>query len=162
VYIDQGNGNILVADTDNSRIQIFNKEGQFLRKFGSEGKEKGQMQTPIGIVMNSRGEIIITENGNSRLQVFDYQGNHLCFLGDKNGVLGAPRGICIDCEDNVYVTSTNKGDPIKVINVKAINNQEILCSIDVGKNGCLMGIAIDKSDNALYVTEFGNHFVYAF
>ena len=37
VIVDQGN--YVVADANNHRIQIFNSQGQFVRKFGSKEKE---------------------------------------------------------------------------------------------------------------------------
>src|SRR5690348_9766232 len=41
VAIDN-NANIIVSDSTNQRIQIFNSNGVFLRKFGSGGQADGQ------------------------------------------------------------------------------------------------------------------------
>lgn len=41
-------GNILVADRGNHRVQVFSPFGQFLFMFGSCGKDVGQMNQPMG------------------------------------------------------------------------------------------------------------------
>ena len=50
-----------MADRDNHRIQIFNSEGQFVRKFGSNGNGNGQMQRPIGFGLLSNGNIVVAD-----------------------------------------------------------------------------------------------------
>ena len=37
---------IYVVDSDNHRIQIFDINGNFIAKFGSEGKEDGELKKP--------------------------------------------------------------------------------------------------------------------
>ncbi len=37
---------IIVADTNNHRIQVFDKNGEFKHSFGSGGKEEGQLWYP--------------------------------------------------------------------------------------------------------------------
>ena len=37
IAIDQRNGNIVVADTENHQIQIVDENGHLLNKFGSQG-----------------------------------------------------------------------------------------------------------------------------
>ena len=53
---------IIVADTNNHRIQIFDKEGRFKFQFGEVGKRDGQLLYPnrVAVVKNS-GDIIVTE-----------------------------------------------------------------------------------------------------
>ncbi len=46
------NGKILVVDLYNNRIQVFDRDGNFLYKFGSEGKQPGQFDMPQGIAMD--------------------------------------------------------------------------------------------------------------
>ena len=41
-------GDIIVADQDNNCIQVFDRNGKFLFKFGSEGRENGQFNEPYG------------------------------------------------------------------------------------------------------------------
>jgi len=95
IYYDhQNNGNLLVTEMGNNRVQIFSKIGEFIRKFGSKGKGKGEMDFPWGIVVNSKNEIIISEMNNNRLQIFDYNGNNLRFIANDNQ-LKDPRHLSI-------------------------------------------------------------------
>ncbi len=57
------NGDIIVADCKNKRIQIFNRDGAFLEKFDVEGY-------PYGVSVNSKGDIIVTDESNHRIQIF--------------------------------------------------------------------------------------------
>ena len=50
---------IIVADTDNHRIQIFSQEGKFIMKFGSYGERAGQFNSPCYIAINNDNENII-------------------------------------------------------------------------------------------------------
>jgi len=69
-----------VTDAENNSIQIFNSNGQFVRKFGSEGEENGQMQSPIGVGLLSNGNIVVAED-NNRVQIFDFEGNFVRMVG---------------------------------------------------------------------------------
>lgn len=37
---------IVIADTYNHRISVFNKNGEFIHQFGSPGKENGELWHP--------------------------------------------------------------------------------------------------------------------
>ena len=53
---------IIVADTNNHRIQVFDKEGNFKFQFGEVGKRDGQLLYPnrVAVVVSS-GDIVVTE-----------------------------------------------------------------------------------------------------
>jgi len=61
---------ILVADTGNHRISIFNTDGSCVHCFGSLGLEEGQFRRPRGIAISPNGTIYITDSQNKRIQVF--------------------------------------------------------------------------------------------
>jgi len=69
VAVDQ-EGNIIVADSKNHRIQIFQPNGNFLCKFGTHGSAPGQLDRPSGICVSNEGSIIVVDFGNNRIQVF--------------------------------------------------------------------------------------------
>ena len=70
-----------VADADN-RIQVFDAQGNFLRKWGELGSGDGQFRFPSGIAIDSSGTVYVADNENHRIQVFDAQGNFLRKWGD--------------------------------------------------------------------------------
>ncbi|XP_060531639.1 brain tumor protein-like [Cylas formicarius] len=71
---------IIVADTNNHRIQIFEKTGSFKFQFGIPGKDEGQLWYPRKVaVMRSTGKYVVCDRGNerSRMQIFTKNGHFL-------------------------------------------------------------------------------------
>lgn len=97
------NGDIIVADTNNHRIQVFNASGQFKFCFGEAGKREQQLLYPNRVAVSpKRGEIVITERSPThQVQVYSPSGEFIRrFASD---LLENPRGICIDNHENVIV-----------------------------------------------------------
>ena len=63
--------NIYVADRDNSRFQVFDKNGNFLFKYGSDGTSDGQFQNPVGIAVDAFGRVFVSDTTNNDIQRFD-------------------------------------------------------------------------------------------
>ncbi|XP_076683691.1 protein meiotic P26 isoform X3 [Andrena cerasifolii] len=71
---------IIVADTNNHRIQIFEKTGIFKFQFGIPGKEEGQLWYPRKVaVMRQSGKFVVCDRGNerSRMQIFTKNGHFI-------------------------------------------------------------------------------------
>ena len=65
-------GRIVVADTDNHRIQVFDPAGHYLFTAGSQqGALKGQFDTPAGVGIDDEGNIYVADTHNSRIQVLN-------------------------------------------------------------------------------------------
>ena len=69
VAVDE-EGHIVVADSRNNRVQIFNTNGVFVNAFGTSGTGPGEFDRPCGVCISPRGEIIVVDFGNNRVQVF--------------------------------------------------------------------------------------------
>ncbi|XP_071124967.1 B-box type zinc finger protein ncl-1-like isoform X2 [Mytilus edulis] len=70
--------NIVVADTNNHRIQCFEKTGEFQYQFGIPGREEGQLWYPRKVaVMRNSGKFVVCDRGNerSRMQIFTKNGH---------------------------------------------------------------------------------------
>jgi len=63
-------GNILVTEGRNNRVQIFRPDGNFLTKFGSAGTGPSQFDRPSGIAVTPDGYIVVVDFGNNRVQFF--------------------------------------------------------------------------------------------
>ncbi|XP_063923563.1 brain tumor protein isoform X2 [Zophobas morio] len=71
---------IIVADTNNHRIQVFDKSGAFKFQFGTSGKDEGQLWYPRKVaVMRTTGKYVVCDRGNerSRMQIFTKNGHFL-------------------------------------------------------------------------------------
>lgn len=60
---------VIVGDSGNHRVQVFDKYGRFLYKFGTEGSIDGQFKYPRGVATDQHGNIIVGDSGNNRVQV---------------------------------------------------------------------------------------------
>uniref|UniRef100_A0A1I8GQY8 B box-type domain-containing protein n=1 Tax=Macrostomum lignano TaxID=282301 RepID=A0A1I8GQY8_9PLAT len=71
---------IVVADTQNHRIQVFDKTGEHKFQFGVAGRDEGQLWYPRKVVvMRQTGKYIICDRGSerSRMQIFTKSGHFL-------------------------------------------------------------------------------------
>jgi hypothetical protein len=103
-------GNIFVADghgtTGNARIAKFDKDGRFIKTWGSRGTAAGQFNTPHAIAVDAKGNVYVADRGNKRIQVFDNDGN---FKSEYRGI-GAPLAMCITPGAHQYLYASNSND----------------------------------------------------
>merc|ERR1719427_2432732 len=83
---------IIVADTNNHRIQVFDKDGNFKFQFGEVGKRDGQLLYPNRVaVVASSGDIVVTERSPThQVQIFTKYGQFIRKFGAD--ILQHPRG----------------------------------------------------------------------
>ena len=102
---------IVVADRDNHRIQVFSSNGTHLRSFGRKGVQQVQFHKPTGIAFHN-DNIIVADTVNHRVQLFSDQGEYLGQFGGKGNLdhqLELPLGLSIDSDGNIIVAdSLNK------------------------------------------------------
>ena len=94
---------IIVADTNNHRIQIFDKEGRFKFQFGECGKRDGQLLYPNRVaVVRQSGDIIVTERSPThQVQIYNQYGQFVRKFGAN--ILQHPRGVCVDNKGRIIV-----------------------------------------------------------
>ena len=121
------NGNVLVLDTNNNRVEEFSQAGKYESKFGTLGSGNGQLKSPYGIVVDSKGNVWITDWGNNRVEEFNEKNEFLrtfgwgvtdakaefevCTVACKAGIAGTgtgqfkePKGIAVTAAGRVYVS----------------------------------------------------------
>jgi DNA-binding beta-propeller fold protein YncE len=97
-------GNIFVADGyGNSRVAKFDRNGHFVKSWGSRGTEPGQFNTPHSIATDAQGNVYVGDRGNKRIQVFDNSGNFKTAYTH----VGAPWAVCITPGAHQYLYSSN-------------------------------------------------------
>ncbi len=73
---------IVVADTGNHRVQVFDRDGTFVRMFGTQGDGDGQLESPEGVGVAADGTIYVADTGNDRVQTFTPEGGFIEVLRD--------------------------------------------------------------------------------
>ena len=68
--------NIYISDGyQNSRVAKIDKNGDWVKSWGSRGTDPGQFDTPHNIGVDRQNNIYVADRGNARIQVFDTDGN---------------------------------------------------------------------------------------
>lgn len=97
---------IVVADSSNHRVQVFDENGIFQREFGQYGNSDGEFDCLAGIAVNRIGQYIIADRYNHRIQLFDPQGRFIRAFGSQgtsDGKFNYPWGIGTDQLGFIYV-----------------------------------------------------------
>ncbi|MBI4888959.1 MAG: hypothetical protein HY824_17805 [Acidobacteria bacterium] len=154
-------GNIYVADGyGNSRVAKYDRNGKWIKNWGSTGTATGQFRVVKGIAIDAAGLIYVADRDNRRIQVFDAEGN---FKTQYRNV-GSPWAICITPAPRQFMYVSNSNPP----NNLDYDGEIIKMTLDgriVGKFGRAgkqlkeFGTvnSIDcRSENELYVGELGN------
>ena len=100
-------GKLYVTNTMNARVDLFDPDGKFLRRFGERGTDFGMFDRPKGVALDTFGNLYVVDSGWSNVQIFNEKGDILLFFGGRGtypGLLKNPGGIAIDAKNRIYVT----------------------------------------------------------
>lgn len=78
-------GNVIIGDRSNHRLQVFDSNGVFKHKIGTEGVRPGQFNRPAGVAVTREGHIVVADKDNHRIQVLKLDGKVLLVFGSKGG-----------------------------------------------------------------------------
>jgi tripartite motif-containing protein 71 len=123
-------GLVYVADSWNSRVQVFTRTGEFVGKFGSiarpggafntseaiaAGQLGGRMNSPEGLALDAKGQVFVADDGRFStrgaytIQKFTATGEFLNRWGRDGfepGQFDSPSGVAVDAAGNFYVADT--------------------------------------------------------
>lgn len=87
--IYRGDKGFVVADTNNDRVLLFNKDASFAGFLGEPkgGSKEGRFSYPRGLALNDKGSIFVADSGNGRVQQFNGQGMFINSIKGKAGEL---------------------------------------------------------------------------
>ncbi len=141
------NGNVLVADTGNGRIEKFSPTGTFVTSIG-------QFEAPNGIAIDRGGNIYVAEIGSKhRVQKLAPDGRFIAeWKGPEPGFYG-PRRIAIGPDDSIYVVDSGRNRIVKFS-----PDGQVLASWGSEGSGDgqfkgLSSVAVDPMNNRLYVAD---------
>ena len=147
------NESIYIADTGNSRIQIFSTAGKFVAEFGKE-----QLHNPHSIALNDKWVFVSDFSLNA---VFKFQIiNNKFVCQSAKGELYSPRGMTVDTNGEVLVADCHN-DRIAVLNselklVREIGKGKLVGPRDVKINKNNIFVADNNEINNIHIfTESG-------
>lgn len=169
---------ILVCDTENCRLQIFDKLGRHQRSVGGRGQEERQFVFPLNAALSPFGdEIAVTDSDNFRVQFFDLnmrylgeigrgrvEGGEEAHGGDDQGGSGNPKrkcelltptGVAYDQAGNLIVSELN-GHRLRIFS----REKHLISTIgSAGQEDHLFmkprGVAVDE-DGTIYIADTEN------
>ncbi len=109
------NGDIFVSDghtggglaIGNARVMKFDKNGRFLKTWGTKGMGPGQFDVVHTLALDSRGRLFVGDRQNNRVQIFDADGKFIAQWFQ----FGRPSGMYIDKKtDTLLVADSESRD----------------------------------------------------
>jgi len=169
-----GSEKVLVADTYNHRVLIYNLNGELDRQIGITGEsgiDSMHLNMPTQVIADLTGRIVICDYGNHRVQIYSSSGSYLKTLG-VNGSAGrdldkfnCPFGAAVDNSNRLYISDSGN-HRIQIFD--ASQNYVGTIGSPVGMSGSgnqqftyPYGLDVD-GNNRLYVADSINHRVQVF
>ncbi len=154
-------GNIYIADGigNNNRVAKFDREGRFIKQWGSTGTADGQFQGLKGLAIDAQGNVYVADSGNKRIQVFDSEGTFKSQFAN----VGTPLALCMTRGATQYLYVSHSGDPDGMVDATIYKVQldgKVVGKFGTaGKLGKEFGLAnsIDcRNENELLIGEMTN------
>ena len=149
---------IFVSDTGNSRVMVFDYNGDYIHTFGSNGTEPGQFRFPYGIAADSQGRILVADMYNGNISVFSPQGAFLNYFATPADMT-SPAGLAI-ADGRVYVADVARHQIL-------VFDEEGNKLFEFGQEGSETGQflspnAVAVHDMYVAVSDTGNHRIQIF
>ena len=105
--------NVYVTDKNNSRIEIFDKDLNYITRISSENSGTGnknldnaRFEYPLGCVVSSMGDYFILDSENKRVLKFGPSGNYVLQFGGYDAgkyYLSDPKRLAITNDNKIFV-----------------------------------------------------------
>jgi tripartite motif-containing protein 71 len=156
------------SNTDTSQwthILKYDRDGNFLGRWGSEGTGDGEFLHPHGIAIDSSGNIYVVDEERQDVQKFNSNGTFISKWGSPGSGVDQfsdnLEDIAVDGSDKVFVVDRGNARILKFDSngtfLSAIGSQ----GTEDGQLKLPWGIAFDPSGK-IYVTDRGNHRIQIF
>ena len=159
-------GNILVADGNNHRIQKFTPDGKFIMSVGKKGSDPLEFSDPTGIAIHPLNKsVYIVDYNNHRVQILNPDLTFSSSFGSEgrdNEQFSHPWNVACDSTGNVYVADCeNKRIQVFTAEGQFLRKLAIRKSSGGEELRFPTGICIDSED-VVYVSEWGNNCISVF
>ena len=151
-------GQVFIADMNNHRIQVLNKDLTYSHSFGKKGSLREEFNNPYDVAFDNEGYLYVADSDNHCIKKFTSTGQYISTFsshGSNPGQIKYPTSIIID--NNLLYVSELGNNRISIFDT---NGCFIHC---FGKSGSgegefsgPFGITVDSLGN-LYVSDPGNN-----
>jgi len=164
---------IYVADTGNSRIQIWGTSTTnptnpayypaYISSFGSFGYGDGNFVYPYCVAIHPVSGNVYVSDSTNRVQIFYPNGGYMNQFGGSNdsNPFNNPYGMAFDASGNILVVERNNNRVQKRTSTGTFISQFGSQGTGNGQFNSPHGIAIDEN-GYIYVGDFGNHRIQVF
>lgn len=101
------NSDICVADWKTGTIMVFCAAGKLRFQYPEPPFVTTKPFQPFGIATDSQSRILIADCNNHRIHILDQDGNFLRYIQNLGSEF--PAGLCLDCNDNLFLAEYYTG-----------------------------------------------------
>lgn len=100
-------GRVYVCDTENDRIVVFDRYGNYAREIGADALDK-----PAGVAVGPQSTLFVSDTGSHRIIAFDLKSGEVGGRlggpkrGSDSGRFDSPRGLTYGPRDRLYVADS--------------------------------------------------------
>ena len=149
---------LYISDEALHRISVFDKDGQFLYKWGVQGQGEGEFNRPAGLAFDADGHLLVADGLNHRVQRYTLDGRFLGQWGHHGKGAGAfdlPWGVTTDAKHQIYVADW-RNDRIQKFDPQGTHISSWGTSgSGEGEFHRPSGVAVD-AEGLIYVADWGN------
>lgn len=153
---------LAVTDTGNHRIQLMDREGNFLSSVGSQGSQPGQFNEPVGLDTGPGGNVFMADTWNGRVQELTpelFPVNEWLINGWYSQSIDNKPYIAVDSANRVYVTDPEGFRVLVFDSSGAYLARFGTYGAGPDQFALPVGIAIDAQDNVYVVDAHNNRVV---
>ena len=159
IIVHPTTGQIFIADSNNHRIQVLNKDLTYSHSFGKKGSLREELNNPYDVTFDNKGYLYVADSDNHCIKKFTSTGRYISTFsseGSNPSQIKDPTSIIIDNNNLLYVSEYGNNR----ISIFDTNGCFIHC---FGKRGSgegefnrPYGITVDSLGN-LYVSDWNNN-----
>jgi DNA-binding beta-propeller fold protein YncE len=146
-------GNILVADTNNGRIEKFSPTGTFLSALGTKGTGHDQLGQPSAIAIDRTGNIYAADLSEHRVQKLTPDGTIIAEWKEPEPGFYGPRRIAIGPDDSIYVVDQGHNRIVKFSPDGRVLAVWGTTGTGDGQFNDPTSVAVDPTANKVYVAD---------